>query len=81
MIDATRSLRYYLSLGVDGIINRLCYQHDVVRAELGGMLDSPINVLDASHAELAAAAARYRRTDQQSAAAIDGSYPAATRSG
>jgi hypothetical protein len=69
-----------LSPGVDGLINPICYEHVGVRQKLGAMLDQLATVLGTSRDEMAAAATRYRTTDQVAAAAIDKTCPEAPRS-
>lgn len=69
-----------LSPGIDGLINPLCYEHVVVQQRLGAMLDQMVTLLGSSRDEMAAAAARYRQTDDDAAATIDKAYPETPRS-
>lgn len=68
-----------LSPGIDGLINPICYEHLAVQQQLGAMLDQVVTLLESSHSEMAAAAARYRQTDQAAAATVDNAYPEVLR--
>jgi hypothetical protein len=68
-----------LSPGIDGLINPICYEHVAVQQELGAMLDQLANLLGLSRDEMAAAASRYRTTDDKAAATVDKAYPQVSR--
>ncbi len=68
-----------LSPGVDGLINPICYEHVAVQQKLGAMLDQLATLLGSTRDEMAAAATRYRQTDDEAAATIDKAYPEVSR--
>lgn len=83
--DANQCKTYFagnvpdLSPGMDGLINPICYEHAAVQHKLGAMLDQLASLLGSSGDETAAAAARYRTTDQNATATVDNAYPEISR--
>jgi hypothetical protein len=68
-----------LAPGIDGLINPICFEHVAVRQQLATTLDQLVTLLGASRDELAAAATRYRTTDEDAAAGVDRAYPEVAR--
>lgn len=68
-----------LSPGVDGLINPICYEHVGVQQKLAAMLDGLVSLLGSSRDEVAAAATRYRQSDDDAAATLDRAYPEVVR--
>jgi len=68
-----------LSPGVDGLINPICYEHGRVQKKLAEMLDQLNTLLGTSRDELALAATQYRRSDNDTSARLDSTYPSVPR--
>jgi hypothetical protein len=62
-----------------GLIGLIAGRHTALMAQLDEMLGHLLRLTDESHRALTAAAARYEATDDQAAARVDASYPAAPR--